>query len=373
MRLLFIIDCLGSGGAQRQMVNLAIGLKRRGHEIAFFHYFPEHDFFASRLHQSGIPVHTCSKRSRFSMAPILALHRLMRRWRWDAGLAFLPTPNFYAEIARIGLKSFRLVVSERFMYTSNPLPLGRFLLEQMHHIADHITVNSHHQRLLMEQAFPWMHGKLTTIYNGVDLEEFTPNAAAPSAAGRPLILLVLSSVVPKKNALGLIQALAHYRDYYGGSCCVHWAGKVTADSLSVREFQEAGRLLKELSLENQWEWLGERKDVASLLRGCDALIHPSFYEGLPNAICEALASGRPVLAGNVCDNARLVHEGVTGFLFDPEDPADIARAIHRLDRLSEDKRTAMAKQGRSFAEKELSLEVFTERYEKLLKDLVLCS
>jgi glycosyltransferase involved in cell wall biosynthesis len=214
-----------------------------------------------------------------------------------------------------------------------------------------------------------MRGKLTTIYNGVDLEQFTATTTPLSAVKRSLKLLVLSSVVPKKNAIGLVRALADYREFYGGRCTVHWAGKLTPDSASQREFREASRLLKDFSLESQWEWLGEREDVAALLRQCDALIHPSFFEGLPNAICEALASGRPVLASDVCDNARLVQEGVTGFLFDPADPCDIARAIYKLDQLSDAKRLAMAEESRSFAEKELSLEVYSERYEKLIENL----
>lgn len=373
MRLLFIIDCLGSGGAQRQMVNLAIGLKKRGHNIAFFLYYPEHNFFAPILHQNEIFIHAYQKKSRFSVGPILALRRVIREGNWDAGVAFLPTPSFYAEIARLGLRSFRLVVSERFTYTSTHLPISRFLLDQVHRAADHITVNSHHQRLLMEQTFPWMRDKLSTIYNGVDLEEFMPTATPPLPVKRCLKLLTLSSVVPKKNAVGLVRALAAYREYHGCGCTVRWAGKITPDSASQKEFREASRLLKELSLESQWEWLGEREDVSDLLQQSDALIHPSFYEGLPNAVCEALASGRPVLASDVCDNARLVQEGVTGFLFNPADPGDMARAIDRLARLSDVKRRTMGSEGRSFADRGLSLEAYTVRYEKLLERLVLCS
>lgn len=370
MRLLFIIDCLGSGGAQRQMVNLAVGLKRRGHEIAFFLYYPEHNFFAPALQQNDILIHARKKAWRFSVGPAAALRSVIKKWTWHAGLAFLPTPSFYAEIARLGLRSFRLVVSERSTYTCGSLPLSRFLSAQMHRVADHITVNSHHQRLLMERTFPWMRGKLTTIYNGVNLDDFTPAFNLPSSDKRGLTLLVLSSVVPIKNAIGLVRALAAYRELYGRRCTVHWAGKITADGASQKEFRVANRLLKELSLENQWEWLGERKDVADLLRECDGLIHPSFFEGLPNAVCEALASGQPVLASDICDNARLVHEGVTGFLFDPASPGDIARAINELGELSNEQRRAMGKRGRSFARKELSLGIYSEGYEKLFESLI---
>lgn len=368
MRLLFVIDCLGSGGAQRQMVNLAIGLTRRGHRVEFFVFYPQYDHFAAALLEAGIPVHSRLKRGRFSLVPVLELRRLVKERRYDAMLAFLPTPSFYAEMAHIGIRATPLIVSERFMYTSNSLPMAAWVLQQAHRLADHITVNSHHQRERMARMFPWMRGRLTTIYNGVDLARFTVRWNSSGYSGL-LRLLVLSSVVPKKNAAGLVRALARYRALYGGVCLVRWAGKVTSDALSQKEFSEANRLLSELGLRDQWEWLGERKDIPELLHSHDALIHPAFYEGLPNAICEALACGRPVLASNVCDHSQLVQDGATGFLFDPMNADDIARAIHICQLLSMEERVQMGRNARQYAEKALSCDSLSSRYEKLLSRL----
>ncbi len=57
MKLLFVIDHFGSGGAQRQMVNLALGLSRRGHDVEFLVYYPEFDFFRARVDEAGLTVH----------------------------------------------------------------------------------------------------------------------------------------------------------------------------------------------------------------------------------------------------------------------------------------------------------------------------
>ncbi len=383
MRLLFVIDNLGSGGAQRQMANLALELSRRRHRIELFVYYPGYNHFAGRLHDAGIPIHSRPKRGRFSVGPLRELCALVKRHPYDAVLAFLPTPSFYAEIAHLRVRRLPLVVSERFMYTSESLSPATWVLQQAHRLADHVAVNSHHQRERMERMFPWMRGKLTTIYNGVDLARFVPQwDAGPqthnsSALGSPsngqsgrLRLLVLSSVVPKKNAVGFVRGFARYRELYGDTCAVRWAGVVTSDTVSQKEFAEADRLLSNLGLHDQWEWLGERKDVPELLGACDALIHPSFYEGLPNAICEALACGKPVLASAVCDHPRLVQEGVTGFLFDPGSADDIAQAIHRCRLLSVEKRLQMGRQARAYAERELSLDGCARRYEELLSRLM---
>lgn len=372
MHLLFIIDSFGSGGAQRQMVNLALGLHHRGHQIEFFVYHPQYRHLAEPVEQANIPVHRYRKSHRFSLRVIWVLHRQLVRGNYDAVLAFLNTPCFYAEVARIGLHLRRpaLVVSERFMYLPGRLPLKKWLRQQLHRLADHITVNSHHQRERMEREFPWMREKITTIYNGVDLQEFSPpSPAIPTRLG-PLNLLAIGSIVAKKNALGLMQALAIYRERYGNPPWVHWAGRRLHSKQSEKDFSEAAKLLDRLELNGSWNWLGERSDVPALLRECDALVHPSFYEGLPNAICEALASGRPVLASDVCDHSRLVQNGVTGFLFDPHRPEDMARAIYNLAAMSPTERAAMGLQARMFAEQHLSKSRLVDDYEHLFCSLL---
>jgi len=369
MRLLFVIDSLGSGGAQRQMVSLASGLARRNHKVQFFLYYPEYNHFAPVLKAQDIVVNASQKRGRFSSGPILALRRLMTGGHYDAALAFLATPSFYAEVARMGLQRLPLVVSERSTYTARRLSVGQWLLQQAHRLADHITVNSHHQRQLMERLFPWMRHKISTIYNGVDLDAFRPSHNHALRPAEGLTLLVLSSVVPEKNAIGLMRGIVSYRQRYGRECYVHWAGKVGADLTSQHEYHQAQRLLRELGLSRFWEWLGERRDVPELLRRCDALIHPSLYEGLPNAICEALACGRPVLAGDVGDHRRLLGEGQTGLLFEPTDPEDIAETIHRFSLLSVSQRCEMGARARQFAEEKLSLERYAREYEGLFERL----
>ena len=220
----------------------------------------------------------------------------------------------------------------------------------------------------MERMFPWMRSRLTTIYNGVDLLKFTPQASSKRLSGR-VRLLVLSSLQPKKNAPGLIRALARYQQLHGGNCTVHWAGQIASNKASQREFAEADKLLAELGLRDRWEWLGERTDVPELLGSHDALIHPSFHEGLPNAICEALACGKPVLASAVCDHPRLVQEGITGFLFDPRSPDHIAHAIHKCRCLSAEERAVMGRKARQYAEDNLSIDACTSQYEQLLSRL----
>jgi len=364
MNILLVIDDLGSGGAQRQMVNLACSLATRGHTIEFFVYYPQ-DHFRPLLDKVGIPVHLHQKSSRFSFAPIFSLRRLIGQCRFDIVLAFLDTPNLYAEIASIGYGESKLVVSERFMYPPGKLPLSLCLLQECHRLADAITVNSHHQRERMIQEFPWMRTKISTIYNGVDLERFAPDHTREHRSSESLSLVAIGTIVEKKNLVGLAKALTICRDRYNLKPIVRWVGRNDNSDVGRRSLLEISKYLDRNYLKEQWDWLGERSDVPELLRQHDALIHPSFYEGLPNVVCEALSCGLPVLVSNVCDHPLLVQNGTTGYLFNPDSVGEIARSIFTISRLEAPAWQAMGCAARAFAEKHLSLKRYVDEYEDL--------
>jgi glycosyltransferase involved in cell wall biosynthesis len=82
---------------------------------------------------------------------------------------------------------------------------------------------------------------------------------------------------------------------------------------------------------------GNRVDVPDQLLAMDVFVLPSLFEGLPLAILEAMAAGRPVVATAVDGVPEIVKDGVTGFLVSPGNPAQLARALVRLLR---DPRTA---------------------------------
>jgi glycosyltransferase involved in cell wall biosynthesis len=106
------------------------------------------------------------------------------------------------------------------------------------------------------------------------------------------------------------------------------------------------------------------------MRSHDALIHPAYFEGLPNSVCEALASGLPVLISNTLDHPLLVQDGVSGLLFDPYSPVAIANAIQCFAKLDDTERCKMSQSARLYAEKELSLDKCVEKYEHLLSRIV---
>jgi glycosyltransferase involved in cell wall biosynthesis len=93
-------------------------------------------------------------------------------------------------------------------------------------------------------------------------------------------------------------------------------------------------------------WTGFRSDVDAILPGCDLFVHPSLEDAFPTVLLEAMAAGLPVVASRVGGIPEIVQDGVTGCLVPAGDPDLLAEAIRRLlsdrERLQRMKRDAPA-------------------------------
>lgn len=96
---------------------------------------------------------------------------------------------------------------------------------------------------------------------------------------------------------------------------------------------------------------------------------PSLYEGFPNALCEAMSCGLPIVASNICDNPDIVEDGVNGFLFDPLSIVDIADKIELLFKLDNESIIQMRKLNRLKSEDLFSEKKFIEKYINLIESL----
>lgn len=369
MKLLCVIDHFGSGGAQRQLVELACGMAARGHAVQAFVYFPQFDFFRAKLDAHAVQVHGVHKGRGFSPGVMLALARLLRQQRFDAVVSFLDRPNTYTELAHLLARSdATLLVSERSSDRHDRNKALAWAKRRLHARADAVVANNHtHAEWL--QRHRWLRGKVHCVYNGVDLAAFDATPKVPASA-QALCLLAVGRVGPEKNVLALIDALAEHQRRHGWVPRLSWAGR-RDESAGAQTYLAAvdAALARQPAVAAAWHWLGERSDVPALLATHHALVHASFYEGLPNVVCEALAAGRPVLVSAVCDHPRLVEAGIRGFLFDPERPLDLLAAIESLHALPAAGWRAMAEAARRYAEAELGTPTMVARYEALLHTL----
>ena len=89
-------------------------------------------------------------------------------------------------------------------------------------------------------------------------------------------------------------------------------------------------IVAELGIQDSVEFLGLRTDVVDLLQQSWGFVLPSRWEGMSNALLEAMACGLPCVATSVSGSEDIISEGVNGLLVEPEQPAEMARALRRI-------------------------------------------
>ena len=354
-KVILFTDSLGAGGAQRQLCGLAVLLQQEGYHVKVCTYH-EFDFYKSYLDANHVCHDLISCNSSF-VRRVLDIYRYLKNERPDWVIAYQETPSLISSLVKLMGCRYNLIVSER--NTTQQITIKDRVRFFLYRYVDIVVPNSYSQENFLANRYRWMQERLITITNFVDLNTFSYNVHARNNC--PLIVIA-ASIWPPKNTLGFIEALRILVNR-GLIFCVKWYGYSEAHD---EYFQNAQSRINEYGLNNYIELLPKTKNIKEVYRQSDYFCLPSFYEGMPNVIAEAMATGRPILCSNVCDNSIYVSEGKNGFLFDPSDPESIADAIERSLAISDLQYEQMCHMSRLNAETMLSEKVFIEKYVNIL-------
>jgi glycosyltransferase involved in cell wall biosynthesis len=360
MKILFFIDGLGSGGAQRQMVTIACLLKNAEYDVSFLIY-DDADFFANILQQNGIGISLCHSSNYLSR--IWKVRSFIRKGNYDAVISFLDTPNFLNCISAIGGKKWKIITSERSAKESNFLSKRGKLFGWVQRYSDKIVCNSENARQIWLKYCPRYADKLTTIYNTVQLPSVTTEYV-PRRNGK-LHLVVVASYQYLKNPTGLVQALTLLNKDDREKIEIDWYGNKKVAGCGTRVYNEALQLMAANHLKDVIRLSGTASNVQHIMNDADMVSLFSQYEGLPNAICEAMMIGKPIIMTRVSDYDVLVDDS-NGFLCDWNSPESIKDALIAAINLSAENLLQMGENSKRKAEKLFSSEKIINQWINLI-------
>lgn len=187
-----------------------------------------------------------------------------------------------------------------------------------------ITINQEDYR----RAQKFHAGKTVLIPGvGIDLDKFQKKEPTRqeirNKLGIPegkIILMSVGELTKRKNHMVVVEALAWLKEYdilyvICGDGPLKARLRAKAEELGVRE---------------RLKLLGFRKDIAELHKAADIFVFPSLQEGLPVAVMEAMASGLPIVASKIRGNEDLISNNQGGYLINPKDSEQIAKAIEKM-------------------------------------------
>jgi glycosyltransferase involved in cell wall biosynthesis len=232
-----------------------------------------------------------------------------------------------------------------------------YLCSQLNRISAVITVLSSR----MKRRFDDYHLHLSDIQcipNGVDLERFYPGPVGDERQDQTVICV--SKLRYEKGIDVLLQAwhLVHKQ--------VPQARLVIVGSGPIQSQLE--RMARELGIEESVEFAGLQSDVPAQLRCGSIGVLPSRWEGMPNALLEAMACGLACVATRVSGSEDVIQPGMNGLLVEPEDYQGMAEALLTLLNHPD----AVRQYGQAAREtivKSYSLEHITDRYIEIYRRL----
>ncbi len=321
--LLFYINTLRHGGAEKAIIQLAYNFANAGYNSILVTSFIEEGneyFVPENVTRISIEKEEIKQsRLKRNLSRIKALRKLCKQYKPQALISFMGEPNFRALCATFGLK-VKNIVSVR----ANPSieyagKMGKFVGKKMLPKADGCVFQT-------EDAKSWFPKKLQkkskVILNPVERRFFETEYVGGNN------IVTLGRLDPIKNHKLLIEAFAEIKDEFENvNLEIYGSGDLE---------KELNELIESKGLNDRASLMGRTDNSAEVLAHSKVFVLSSNSEGMPNALMEALAVGVPCISTDCpCGGPKmLIEEGQNGLLFPVGDKDALANALRKV--LSDD-------------------------------------
>ena len=359
-KILCLIDTLGmGGGAERQMMGLALLLKQRGYQVKLVVYY-DHYYDKELALQYGLEI----MRLQVKDSPLSKLMAVYRHIKINEGYDWIITyktgPNIIGCLLRLMGIKFRLIVSER--NTTQNIRWKEKIQFGLYRKADYVVPNSQSQADFINKHFPWLKDKTQVITNFTDTQHF---AAHYTKKYDKVNIMTTARVAEQKNTMRYLDAIDLLKKRELKNIHFDWYGDVqTGEEIyGIKVFQK----VKDMGLEDMITFHPATPNILEHYQACDVFCLPSNYEGFPNVICEAMSCGKPIVCSRVCDNPYIVKEGENALMFDNTSVKDMADKLQVMCQKTSEELNRWGHRSREMAEELFSMDAFVDKYIKLIE------
>ena len=328
----------------------------------------------AQFNQVSIPADRCLVLNKrlvnlgFGSVDLFSLHKIHKfivKNRIQLIHAHNAAPLIYAGFGRLFLKKRPLILYTEHNQIYSASNLSRRKFKYYINYADHIVAISRNLQNELEKTYK-VRCPITLIYNGIDGTRFLDTSL--STVRRELGIaeektvfgcgVVLST---QKGLEFLLNAVYLVKDQ------IKDAQFVIAGDGPLREQLEMQ--VKELQIADFVQFIGYRSDMPAVIQALDVYILPSLWEGLPLALIEAMAMGKPIICTSVGGNPEIVLDGENGLVVHPGKPVPLSEAILKLS-CSAAERNRISLNNRSRFEEHFSQAAMIDGHEALYEKLL---
>jgi glycosyltransferase involved in cell wall biosynthesis len=291
------------------------------------------------------------------------LQRLFRRLKPDFALGFTIKPNLFGSLAAksLGIPFLPTVTGLGYTFLRegwlNKLVIRLYqkAFRGLHAVALH---NESDLRLLQKLNILAPGQGISVPGSGVDTQKF---AYAPLPSRKPFVFLFLGRLLRDKGLVELAEAAAQVKTRQKN--VEFWiAGSYEVENPAAISKQELQAWIDQ----GVFRYFGQVEDVRTLLAAAHAVVLPSYREGMPRAILEAMSMGRPVIVTNVPGCREAVPLNQCGLWTPPRDAEALAAALEQMVQMGDEQLLNMSLDCRNFALQRFSCEAVEAVYLQLI-------
>lgn len=357
------------GGAERQVLLLANGLRQRGWRVSVVALSGTGGSAAADLAAAGISFLSLGMRKGLAdPRGWLRFHRWLRQHKPDVVHAHLPHAAWLARWSRLATPSRKRggPVFIDTLHSGSTGTLGRRLgyrfSARLPHWVTSVSQAVAETHLAAGMVRP---ETLLVLPNGVDTAQWQRVTQPRSVVreqfglGEEFLWVTCGRLEPVKDHATLLHAMAQ------ASATAHLA--IAGNGPLEPELRQ---LARRLNLEQRVHFLGFVPDVRGLLQAADGFVLSSQWEGLPMALLEAGACGLPIVASDLPAVREIVDDGQTGRLAPGGSSAALARTLAEVMTMPTAERRALGERARQSVIARYALESVLDRWETLYCSLL---
>lgn len=314
MKISFITANLGAGGAERVTSLLANQFCQKGYDVEIV-LFRERLVFYELDEQVKVVVIGEQCHSETMGRKMLWLRKYMKESKPDVVIPFRVSVYCTTILSLLGL-SVPIIASERIdphIPDSYWTCLRKLLLPFVKHLVVQTEyIKSYYPKFIQK--------KTSIIYNPVNEESLSP--PLPSREGRLNRIISVGRLYPQKNQAMMIRAFAKVADEFPDWQLVIYGEGPLRESLEL--------IVESLEMKDRVLLPGRTEHVVEELRKSKLFCMSSDYEGMSNAMIEAICVGLPIISTNVSGTEELIKDGKNGFLVTPNDEEQMAQCFNTL-------------------------------------------
>ncbi len=364
MRIVYIIDGLGIGGAERTTVQLAVGMQNRAHTVHVI-AVPRISFLDStdkalratydELVLKNISVSVIPKKKRFSFRFLRTLTQCIREIQPDIVHTQLYTADTFGVLAA-RWAHVQCVVSTEQNVNLDEGAIKTALKSYIHRFHRDVACISKAVRAYVQSTAPSTRSyRLPIIHNSVDIDRF---ASLPERGTHKVpVMTIVGRLVPQKGHVRFLRSIAQVSAPY--------RLRIVGSGVCEQEIRNA---IAELDLEEKVSLEPARTDVERVFAESDIVVVPSLWEGLGIVALEAQASAKPVIASRVDGLSEVVQDRVTGRCVDMHNEKEVVAVCTEL-LTSPELCLRYGQAGRVYAQEHFSSEHMCNQYEQWYQSL----